>query len=279
MRSFPEKFSQMALRGGRTGPRYNSTRPEMRARGFITPQYGRCYPPNRVPIVPRRLLPAEMNSAPVAKNTVENFHSVCQIGELAWRKPSEICGEILDAHLTAFLQQVRAFCSGADLPASRILGIALDLNQPAAREACDDAAHRRRLDLFGRSQFAQCFRACEDEDGERGEARRAFPGSDGLPAHAPQQVDRRRVQTVGYREDVGIANLRRLTMKLRVRGHMHCHSSRISGSLPDLRISHNCHSERPPMPASAERTRGSDRDFCRNAAGGEQIPPRCRSSE
>ncbi len=72
-----------------------------------------------------------------------------------------------------------------------------DFNQAAALQSGDDAAHGGRLDLLGGGEFAERFRAGEDQDRQRGELRGADAGSDILLAHAAQQVDGGGMKAVG----------------------------------------------------------------------------------
>jgi len=79
---------------------------------------------------------------------------------------------------------------------ARVFGILLDSNQPASSQAGHNPAHRRRLDLFRGGQFSQSFRAAEDQNRERGEARRAFSGCSILLADTPKKVDSGRMQAI-----------------------------------------------------------------------------------
>jgi hypothetical protein len=112
------------------------------------------------------------------------------------RKAFEMGREIRNAKFAAFLQKPRASGGGADAHAAGIARIVGDVDQATAGESGDDAAHGRGLDLLSRSEFAQGLGATKNQDGERGEAGRAFSGSDILLADASQQVDGGRVETV-----------------------------------------------------------------------------------
>ena len=81
---------------------------------------------------------------------------------------------------------------------ARILRIGGDLDQSAARQTGHDAAHGRRLHLLCRSQFSKRLWAAENQHRQRRESRRAFSAGHILLANPAQQVDRRRVQPVGY---------------------------------------------------------------------------------
>ena len=83
----------------------------------------------------------------------EDFHSIAQLGKLVGSESLKLRGEVGDAHLASLVQQARAFRSGHDPQAARVFGIFGDLDQAAARQAGDDAAHGRRLDLLGGGQF------------------------------------------------------------------------------------------------------------------------------
>lgn len=156
-------------------------------------------------MVPRDPVTEITKSAPFLEHRSEDFYSVTESGKLRRGKLVELRSEVGNAPLAGLLQQAGTFGSGANPHAAGVVGIGRDLRQPAASQASCNAGHGGRLDLLGGGQFAQRFRATEDEHRERGQARRAFARGDVLLAHTAQQVDGGGVQAVGDHEDVGVA--------------------------------------------------------------------------
>jgi len=66
-----------------------------------------------------------------------------------------------------------------------------------ARKSGNDAAHGGWFDLLGGGEFAESFRAAENEHGKRRETSGTFAGGGVLFADAPQQVNGGAVQAVG----------------------------------------------------------------------------------
>ena len=108
----------------------------------------------------------------------------------------QLGGEIFDAQPASLVQQPFALGSGADVQAAGVVGIGRDLNQLAASQPGDNAAHGGRLDLLGGGEFAERLGAAEDEDRKGREAGRALAGGDVLFTNSAQQVDCSGVQAV-----------------------------------------------------------------------------------
>ncbi len=65
--------------------------------------------------------------------------------------------EGFDSATAGLLEEARTFRGRADMFAARIVRIALDFNEAAALQSCDDAAHGWRLDLLGGGEFSERF--------------------------------------------------------------------------------------------------------------------------
>jgi hypothetical protein len=75
--------------------------------------------------------------------------------------------------------------------------IRLPRHEPASLERAHEAGHGRRTHLLRRGELAEGERAGEDDDGERREARPTEAGPGILTPQTPEEVNCRRVQTVG----------------------------------------------------------------------------------
>ncbi len=80
------------------------------------------------------------------------------------------------------------------------MGIGSDLNQAAAFESGDDAAHGGRFDLLGGGEFAKRFGAGKDENREGRKLSRADSGGCVLQANAAEQMDGGGMEAIGGRE-------------------------------------------------------------------------------
>jgi len=155
-------------------------------------------------MVPLLAVTSGRELAPFLEQSREDFHSFSKLRQLRWRQACHLRSEIFDAPPPAFLQQARAFFRRADLHAAAIVRIVGNADEPAAREPRNDAAHRRRLHLFGRSEFTKSPGSAENQHGKRGKARRTLPGGDILLADMPQKMNRSRMQPVGHGQDVSV---------------------------------------------------------------------------
>jgi len=110
------------------------------------------------------MLPAKKKTLiPVAEKAAENLDCIAECSKFVRPKLVQMRGEISDAPLASFLKDRFAFASRADMHASGIARIGGDFDQVIAGESGDHSAHRRRLDLFGRGQFAESLWSAENE--------------------------------------------------------------------------------------------------------------------
>jgi len=108
----------------------------------------------------------------IPNNGLEQTDGCAEFLPLLFRERSERTGKRFDAALAPLPQERYAFGCGfeADPPAV-FRGVAAD--QSRALKALDDATHGGRANLLGIGEFAERSRSTEDEDGKRGELRRA----------------------------------------------------------------------------------------------------------
>ena len=158
-------------------------------------------------MVPRPRLPSAKKLVPFGESRLLRISTAfCNLGDLISGQALEVEGEVVDAQLASLSAAGACLWQSRECACGGRRRIALDLDQAAACESGDDPAHGRRFDLLGGGQFTQCFRASEDQDGKRGEARRAFSGGNILLAQAAQKMDGGRVQPVGDGDEIRIGS-------------------------------------------------------------------------